>query len=186
MAGATRGGGGGRWMVGPGSVRDWVRSAWLKPCRARLWQNTHHQRLPMSMVSRLKQRIENIRKTGNAVPAALDMELKRLQKRATPASGKGRQKKRPKKRSFYQSREWKELRYKILVKYGARCQCCGATAKDGAKINVDHIEPISKKWERRLDETNLQVLCGACNLGKGAHDTTDWRALFDLDATDRI
>lgn len=147
----------------------------------------------MSMISRLQQRIENLRKTGNPVPVSLDLELRRLQKK-DPANkpkwrGKARKKtkaKRPEKRSFYQTREWKELRYKVLVKFWARCQCCGATAKDGAKMNVDHIQPISKKWERRLDETNLQVLCSSCNLGKGASDTTDWRASFDLDATDRI
>ena len=147
----------------------------------------------MSIISRLQQRIENLRRTGNPVPSSLDLELRRLRGKEPVHTPKGRGKakkrkkaKRPEKRSFYQTREWKELRYKVLVKFGARCQCCGATAKDGAKMNVDHIQPISKKWERRLDETNLQVLCGSCNMGKGAHDTTDWRASFDLDATDRI
>lgn len=77
--------------------------------------------------------------------------------------------------TFYASREWKQLRYATLVKHGARCMCCGVSAADGARINVDHIQPISKAWDRRLDPSNLQVLCGSCNAGKAAWDQTDWR-----------
>ena len=86
-------------------------------------------------------------------------------------------KKPPKKRSqpkFYQTREWKQLRYEILVQRGNRCECCGASPKDGVKINVDHIVAISRDWSRRLDATNLQILCGSCNQGKGSRNE-DWR-----------
>lgn len=78
-------------------------------------------------------------------------------------------------RKFYATPEWKRLRYETLVKYGGRCMCCGVSAQDGARINIDHIEPVSKAWHRRLDPTNLQVLCGSCNAGKGGRDQTDWR-----------
>lgn len=78
-------------------------------------------------------------------------------------------------RKFYATVEWKRLRYDMLVKHGARCQCCGVSAQEGARLNVDHIEPISKAWHRRLDPTNLQILCGSCNAGKGGRDQTDWR-----------
>jgi 5-methylcytosine-specific restriction endonuclease McrA len=54
--------------------------------------------------------------------------------------------------------------------------CCGASPEDGkTTIQVDHILPVSEYWHRRLDPTNLQVLCEACNKGKGAWDHTDWR-----------
>lgn len=77
---------------------------------------------------------------------------------------------------FYASRAWHALRYKILKKYGGRCQACGATAADGEKMVVDHIHSLFNHWDRRLDETNLQCLCNSCNLfGKGRHDETDWR-----------
>lgn len=81
---------------------------------------------------------------------------------------------RPKK-SFYQSDEWRALRYQVLVKFGARCQCCGASAKDGKQIHVDHIKPRSKYPLLELDFNNLQVLCEDCNLGKLHIDQTDWR-----------
>lgn len=77
--------------------------------------------------------------------------------------------------SFYDSPEWKKLRYAVLVKHGAKCQCCGATRKSGARIHVDHIKPRSKSPELALCADNLQVLCEDCNLGKSAWDDTDWR-----------
>lgn len=76
---------------------------------------------------------------------------------------------------FYESREWRELRYKALVKNGAVCQCCGATRASGAIIHVDHIKPRSKFPELMLSLDNLQTLCEACNMGKSNKDATDWR-----------
>jgi hypothetical protein len=78
-------------------------------------------------------------------------------------------------RDFLTSRAWLALRYRVLKKYGARCQCCGRAARDGAIIQVDHIEPRSRRPELALRADNLQVLCRDCNLGKGAGDATDWR-----------
>lgn len=85
------------------------------------------------------------------------------------------------KKKFYASWEWRTLRMKIIQKHGRLCCCCGAavgqTTLDGrpVKIVVDHIKPISKHWDLRLDPDNLQVLCDECNMGKGAWDETDWR-----------
>lgn len=76
---------------------------------------------------------------------------------------------------FYETREWRELRYKALVKHGAACQCCGATRTNGVRIHVDHIKPRSKWPSLQLDINNLQVLCEDCNLGKSNKDDTDWR-----------
>lgn len=76
---------------------------------------------------------------------------------------------------FYETREWRELRYKALVLNGAVCQCCGATRNDGIKLHVDHIKPRSKFPHLQLDLTNLQILCEDCNLGKSNKDCTDWR-----------
>jgi 5-methylcytosine-specific restriction endonuclease McrA len=73
---------------------------------------------------------------------------------------------------FYRTREWAELRYKILVKYGRVCQCCGA---DKVVLHVDHIKPRSKYPQLELDINNLQVLCETCNVGKSNKDVTDWR-----------
>lgn len=77
--------------------------------------------------------------------------------------------------SFLGTYEWRTLRMKALKKYGAKCQCCGATPDTGAVMNVDHIKPRRIFPHLALDINNLQVLCGACNHGKGNWDMTDWR-----------
>jgi hypothetical protein len=76
---------------------------------------------------------------------------------------------------FLRTYEWRRLRMQALTKYGARCQCCGATPATGAIMNVDHIKPRRLFPELALDLENLQVLCDACNHGKGNWDMTDWR-----------
>lgn|SRR5574343_418649 len=81
---------------------------------------------------------------------------------------------RDQKAKFYDSWEWKKIRYEVLNKYGAKCMMCGAT-KETTKICVDHIKPISLYWDLRLDFNNLQVLCDDCNKGKSNIDETDFR-----------
>jgi 5-methylcytosine-specific restriction endonuclease McrA len=56
------------------------------------------------------------------------------------------------------------LRYETLKKHNFQCQSCGATVEDGAKLEIDHIKPVSKGGTN--DPDNLQVLCKNCNLGK--------------------
>ena len=85
------------------------------------------------------------------------------------------------KDEFYKSWEWRTLRMEAIHKHGNACQCCGASPahKDAAgkpvRICVDHIKPISKYWELRLDPSNLQILCDECNQGKGNWSETDFR-----------
>lgn len=76
---------------------------------------------------------------------------------------------------FYDSWEWKRVRYDFLKGKNRRCQCCGSSAADGTRIVVDHIKPIRKYWHLRLESANLQILCDDCNKGKGSRDETDWR-----------
>ncbi len=78
-------------------------------------------------------------------------------------------------RDFLQTFEWRRVRMLALKKYGARCQCCGATPATGAVMNVDHIKPRKLFPQLALDVNNLQVLCSDCNHGKGNWDMTDWR-----------
>lgn len=78
--------------------------------------------------------------------------------------------------AFYDSDEWRRLRYRVLKANNGCCQCCGVSAANGAQLHVDHVKPRSKFPELELEFTNLQVLCRDCNLGKGAWDQTDWRA----------
>lgn len=75
--------------------------------------------------------------------------------------------------NFYRSREWLNLRFAVLAKYGRECMCCGVMAKPA---HVDHIKPRIKYPELALDFNNLQVLCEACNKGKDWKFETDFRA----------
>lgn len=77
--------------------------------------------------------------------------------------------------SFYETDEWRELRYRALKLHGGCCQCCGNRPTRGNPLHVDHIKPRSKYPELALSLSNLQVLCADCNLGKRAWDETDWR-----------
>lgn len=61
------------------------------------------------------------------------------------------------------------LRESILQRDGFRCVLCGATEKDGTKLHIDHILPISKGGKTTPD--NLRTLCDRCNFGK--HDKFD-------------
>lgn len=60
-------------------------------------------------------------------------------------------------------------RHAVFARDNYRCQICGATVEDGAKLHVDHILPVSKGGTN--DIRNLQILCEKCNLGK--HNRTD-------------
>lgn len=59
-----------------------------------------------------------------------------------------------------------KLRYEILHRDKFKCQLCGATSKDGAKLHVDHIVPIAKGG--KTETSNLRTLCDRCNMGKGS------------------
>jgi len=83
---------------------------------------------------------------------------------------------------FYKSREWLELRYRVLRIYQAKCMCCGRTPHEhGIVVNVDHIKPRSKYPELELDFDNMQILCRACNCGKSNIDNTNWKLLTNND-----
>lgn len=77
---------------------------------------------------------------------------------------------------FYDSREWKRLRYAVLLdhynKHGHTCLLC---RRKEVVLHVDHIKPRSKYPELALDKENLQVLCADCNQGKSNWDETDFR-----------
>lgn len=77
--------------------------------------------------------------------------------------------------AFYESRAWLDLRYRVLQKSKGRCEACGSHGEDGNPIQVDHIKPRSLHPELALAESNLQVLCRRCNMGKSNTDSTDWR-----------
>lgn len=86
--------------------------------------------------------------------------------------------------AFYESREWLDLRYRVLQKAGGSCKLCGCRATPDNPIQVDHIKPRSLHPELELAESNMQVLCQSCNKGKSNTDDTDWRWKASRELTD--
>jgi len=119
-------------------------------------------------------------------PLAKNLDyIKRLTKKQQKSLKKKKRKKKHKQSShndFYRSREWLELRYRVLRVYKAKCMCCGRTPHEhGIIVHVDHIKPRSKFPKLELEFDNMQILCAACNCGKSNLDQTDWRALSNND-----
>jgi len=65
------------------------------------------------------------------------------------------------------------VRYEVLKRDGGRCVLCGASSRDGVRLEVDHIVPRSKGGSN--EPVNLQTLCAPCNRGKSNLDDTDFR-----------
>lgn len=106
-------------------------------------------------------------KTKKSKADELAKEVQELKRQLAQA-----QKNVRKEHPFYDSRAWRDLRYRVIREQGRKCAACGRT--DG-ELHVDHIKPRSKFPELELVQSNLQVLCRACNLGKGNTDEIDWR-----------
>ncbi|HUZ74550.1 MAG TPA: HNH endonuclease signature motif containing protein [Stellaceae bacterium] len=91
---------------------------------------------------------------------------------------------RDRARRFYQSQSWRRLRFKALAANAARhsdgaphCELCHRSSRDGVILDVDHVLPLSAEggWARRLDPSNVQILCRDDNFGKGNRSTVDYR-----------
>ena len=66
-----------------------------------------------------------------------------------------------------------DIRYNVLKRDNYTCQICGATVKDGVKLHVDHIIPVSEGGKTVM--SNLQTLCDRCNLGKSNKTNEDFK-----------
>lgn len=68
-----------------------------------------------------------------------------------------------------------DIRYNVLKRDNYTCQICGRSKKDGAKLHVDHIMPVSKGGHTVMN--NLQTLCDRCNLGKSNKTDDDFNMM---------
>jgi 5-methylcytosine-specific restriction endonuclease McrA len=66
---------------------------------------------------------------------------------------------------FYRSKSWQICRWKFICSQPKplTCSVCGARAPD-TRLVVDHLVPIKQDWARRLDQSNLRLLCNEENL----------------------
>ena len=79
--------------------------------------------------------------------------------------------------NFLKTFEWLRLRMTALANSEGRCECCGASAKDGVQLNVDHVMPRKKFPHLALELSNLQILCHDCNYGKGNDFMIHWKSI---------
>jgi 5-methylcytosine-specific restriction endonuclease McrA len=61
------------------------------------------------------------------------------------------------------SRQWRELRKRILARDGGVCTYCGQDAD-----TVDHILPVKNHPELAMNPENLRSACRRCNSMKGS------------------
>jgi 5-methylcytosine-specific restriction endonuclease McrA len=77
---------------------------------------------------------------------------------------------------FYQSPEWKSLRWKAHRLFNGKGQTgCMKCRGESGEMHIDHIKPRVKYPELELDLDNLQRLCRACNKEKSYKSETDYR-----------
>jgi len=93
---------------------------------------------------------------------ALEAFVKWTNEEAQPTRNTCNSQPRPKRRTSRKI-NWR-LPALVLMRDGARCRLCGATPQNGARLDVDPIQPWNKGGETVLE--NLQILCVPCNIGK--------------------
>lgn len=76
-----------------------------------------------------------------------------------------------KKRRRFATRR-KSLYSQLTMRDGGSCERCGHTPKEGRRLHIDHIKPLSRGGTNKL--SNLQLLCQPCNNRK-ATKTIDYR-----------
>jgi hypothetical protein len=85
--------------------------------------------------------------------------------------------------AFYKTAAWRRLRaWRLAVE--PLCRACKSRGLVVAGTEVDHIEPVSVAWDRRLDESNTQSLCGSCHAEKSAVEGSRWGGVQKATALD--
>jgi 5-methylcytosine-specific restriction protein A len=64
---------------------------------------------------------------------------------------------------FYSTRRWRYTAQQILIRDNFTCSHCGASRYQGARIDVDHIQPIRLRPDLAYDPDNLRLLCRRCH-----------------------
>lgn len=71
---------------------------------------------------------------------------------------------------FYDTKEWRTLRYQVLLDCGFICEVCN---KSEATIG-DHIVPTKVRWDLRLERDNIQGVCVECHNKKTTQDKFEY------------
>ncbi len=108
------------------------------------------------------EKVETFRKAYRATPAAQALKKAAHQRRRALKLGNG---------GNHTAAQW----IAMCDWFGNICLKCGK-----AEITVDHVVPITKGGSN--DITNLQPLCGECNMSKGNRSSADYRDVDQLAA----
>lgn len=76
------------------------------------------------------------------------------------------------------------MRYDILNRDNFTCVICGASSRQGVRLHVDHIIPVSKGG--KSVPSNLRTLCERCNIGKSNKTETAFSANEVKEDNDQI
>jgi len=71
---------------------------------------------------------------------------------------------------IYNSRQWKNIRVKALVRDEFMCVMCRANGIDTKAEEVDHILELQDRQDLAFDLDNLQSLCKPCHSKKTAKE----------------
>ena len=71
---------------------------------------------------------------------------------------------------FYDSKEWKSLRYQVLLEAGFLCVICLEDGMYSEATIGDHIIPTRVRWDLRLEKENVQAVCFECHNQKTFQD----------------
>jgi 5-methylcytosine-specific restriction endonuclease McrA len=64
---------------------------------------------------------------------------------------------------FYQSQEWRRVRYRALQRDRWRCTCCGRAVRAKGDSRVDHVVARRERPDLALTLSNLRTLCTGCD-----------------------
>lgn len=92
-------------------------------------------------------------------------EYNKQYERMRKSTEEGREYKR-----FYDSKEWKSLRYQVLLESGFLCKICLDNGVYSEAEIGDHIIPTKVRWDLRLDRDNVQGVCKECHNKKTLED----------------
>lgn len=170
------------WIYHCGSIPNWSRFPFFGVGACLDERNACP---PSELGKRMKNIINKVSKRKEDWswrPDSSDIPAAKFLAKVKKKKGKKSKKKRKKRVSkgnndkFYSSYEWRALRVRVLEKYECKCMMCGRNPQyHNVILNVDHIKPRKKYPELSLVFENLQILCGACNHGKGNKFETDYR-----------
>ena len=64
---------------------------------------------------------------------------------------------------FYNSKEWRRMRDKVMAKSNGLCVICWAMGVIKNAVAVHHIRKLRTHFHLRLDEDNLIAVCDSCH-----------------------